>query len=231
MSMTALEIIENALRNINVLYTGQSSSSAQRTECLEVLQVMLRSWAARALMTHYIVEGEALTTVAGTAAYTIGSAGDVNTVRPVRILNAYFREGSRDYPVEIIQAGEYARVWDKADTQRPQKLWYNPVYPLGEIKIWPTGAGTMYLDSQKQLTEPTAVTDTMSFAPEFDEAMAFNLAVRLAPRYNKPVGKPLDSLASTSLRRIKIVNAALSVEPVAPEVLALSQARFSIENC
>ena len=231
MSMTALQVIDYALRNINVLYTGQSSSANQQSECLEALQVMLRSWGARGLMTHYIVEGETLTVVAGTAGYTFGSGGDIATTRPVKIVNAYFREGNRDYPVEIIQAGEYARIWDKTDTRRPQKLWYNPVYPLGEIKVWPTGAGTMYLDSQKQLTEPSVVTDSMSFAPEFDEAMAFNLAVRLAPRYNKPVERNLSGLAATSMRRIKTLNAVLAVEPVAPEVLALSQARFSIENC
>ena len=231
MSMTALEIIDYALRNINVLYTGQTSSTDQQSECLEVLQVMLRSWATRGLLMYYIDEGETLTTVAGTASYTIGVGGDVNTVRPVKILNAYFREGNRDYPVETIQGGEYADIWDKADTRRPQKLWYNPVYPLGEIKIWPTGAGTMYLDSQKQFTEPATVAASCTYAPEFDEAMAFNLAVRLAPRYNKPVGKALDALARKSLLRITRLNAALQVEPVAPETVGLARAGFSIENC
>ena len=162
--MTALQLIEAALRDIGVLYTGQSSNSDQQTECLQALQMMLRTWSAQRLMVYYIEEGENFTLVAGTSSYTIGSGGDFNTVRPTAILGAYVASGI-DYPIEIIDRERYRNISVKTLGDVPAWLWYNPVYPLGEIYLYPTGGGEIYLDSQKPLTEPSTVATEMTLAP------------------------------------------------------------------
>jgi hypothetical protein len=226
--MTAQQLIEAALRDIGVLYTGQSSNSDQQTECLQALQMMLRTWSAQRLMVYYIVEGESFTLTAGTTKYTIGSGGDFDTVRPIKILGAYIASGV-DYPLTIIDRERYRNISVKTLGDVPSWLWYNPVYPLGEIYLYPTGGGTIYLDSQKPLAEPAAIGSTISFAPEYDEAIEYNLARKLAIPYNKEVTADLRLAARDSKDQIMALNASMQVEEAEVEILSLNRA-YSIEG-
>ena len=231
MSLTAQQIINAALRSVGVISQSQSATSNQENNALEAMKVLLRSWSARGLMVYYINEAETHTLVSGTQSYTIGSGGDIDTTRPVEIISAYVRVSSRDYPLTIISGPEYAEIWDKTNTETPSKLWYNPDYPLGDIYIWPTGSGTLYFDSQKPLTEPSDITSSIQFAPEYDRALRFNLAVDLCPEYGKEVSRTLQMLALQSLRVLKTKNAQLKVKFTKPEILKVAQDRFTIEVC
>ncbi len=226
--MTAQQLIEAALRDIGVLYTGQSSNSDQQTECLQALQMMLRTWSAQRLMVFYIEEGEQFTLVAGTTSYTIGSGGDFDTVRPTKILGAYVTSGI-DYPLEIVDRNRYREIGVKSLGDVPAWLWYNPANPLGDIYLYPAGAGTLNLDSQKPLAEPAAIGTSLLLAPEYDEAIEFNLALRLAPKYNKAITQEIKDMASASRTEIEALNASLQVEESDIEILTLNRG-FSIEG-
>jgi len=227
--MTALQLIDAALRNLKVLYTGQSSSTDQRSEALQTLQMMLRNWSAERLMVHYIIEQENFTLTSGTAKYTIGSGGTFDTERPVRILGGSIRTSGLDSPLKIIDRNRYSRIANKSLAETPSWLWYNPVYPLGEIYLYPVGGGDIYLDSQKRLTEPSLVTSSIAFAPEYDEAIEYNLTRRLAPKFNRELTNNVIDMARITKDEIMILNASLQVEEADMEILQINR-RWSINE-
>lgn len=226
--MTAQQLINAALRKIGVISAAQTASTTQESNALETLQMLLRSWSAERIMVYYIVEGENFTLAAGTSRYTIGDGGDFDTVRPVSILGAYVASGI-DYPLEIIDRARYRKISIKTLGDTSAWLWYNPAYPLGEIYLYPTGSGTIYLDSQKPLTEPTTIVSSVQFPPEYDRAIAFNLAVDLAPDYDKTVTQTLATLARDARNNVTDLYASLQVEEADIEILTLNRS-YSIEG-
>jgi len=226
--MTAQQLINAALRKVGVIAGAQSATTTQENNALEALQMLLRSWSAERIMVYYIVEGESFALTAGTSRYTIGSGGDFDTVRPVKILGAYIASGV-DYVLAIIDRAKYRSIGVKTLGDVPSWLWYNPVYPLGEIYLYPTGSGTIYLASQKPLTEPSTIVSSVQFPPEYDRAITFNLAVDLASDYDKTVTRTLATLAVDSKNKITDLYASLQVEEADVEILGLNRA-YSIES-
>jgi len=184
-------------------------------------------------MVYYVEEAETFSLTGGTAAYTMGSGGDFDTVRPVKILGAYVRSGNTDYPLDIVDAARYREITQKSWGGTPAQLWYNPVYPLGEIKLYPTPTGdSIYLDSMKPLSEPAALATSTSFPEGYNRMLRFNLAIDLAPEYGIPISPALAILAEQSKDAIRKLNASLQVEETKLDILKLTsgyRTRFNIE--
>jgi hypothetical protein len=88
----------------------------------------------------------------------------------------------------------------------------------------------LYLDTLKALTEPTTITTATTFAVPYDEAIKWNLAVRIAPEYEKEAGQTVKELAISTLRMVEAANFALKANEVRPELLRLSNARYNIDR-
>jgi len=227
--MTAQQIINAALRKIRVISASQSASTSQESNALEALDVLLRSWSAEGLMVYYVEELEPFA-LTGAASYTIGDGGDFDTVRPVKILGAVVRSGGIDVPLDIVAQNRYLEIAQKSTGDTPAILWYNPVYPLADIYLWPVGSAgiNIYLNSVKPLTEPTDITSSISFPPEYDRAMIFNLAVDLAPEFDKMVSPTLANMALQAKNNISNLYASLQVEEATVEILEIA-GRYHIE--
>jgi len=226
MSETANTIIKAALRAIGAIATGETPTHDELNDGLEAMKFMLRSWSARNIVLYY-TEDETLT-MTGASPYTIGSGGTINTVRPASIRGAWTTDG----PVKLIDEDQYRQIrMDTTVSGGPfEYLWYNPAYPLGLLYPWPLGNGTMYLDCLKPLTDPTSITGTVSFPPEYDDAMKWNLAVRLCPEYGKEPPQVVAALAGVTLAGIETRNFALQINSIRTELLRLAGGRYNIER-
>lgn len=186
---TANDIIKRALRQINVLAVSESPSGDESASALSTLNDMLASWANDQLMTYQRVNrSKALTS--GTGQYTIGSGGDWNTTRPLRIAKAFVRD-SNGYDTElgILNNDQWSRVWDKdLESTYPVYLYYRPNYPLGEINVWPEpGTGiTLHIEVWDQFTAFSALTTTVSLPPGYERMLSLGLALELAAEYHPP---------------------------------------------
>jgi hypothetical protein len=74
------------------------------------------------------------------------------------------------------------------------------VYPV------PTIAMTLNLWSWKPLSSFAAVTDVVSLPPGYEKAIAYNLAIELAPENEVPVPATVERGAITSKKLIKRTN-------------------------
>lgn len=217
--MTVLEIIKASLRKIGGLSGNETPESYLQTEALTALQMMLRAWSQKQILVYSSVS-ESFSLSAGVAAYSWGSGGTITTTRPHSIIGAYIRDsGGIDYPQDIISEGQYRRLSSKTTSGRPDSVFYRPSYPLAYLYFYPVPSTVevVYIDSLKSFTETSSfatVNDTLSFPSNYEEAIVYNLAIRLAPEYGRGVSEEVKTIAVSSYSDLTNRNAANQVEPV-----------------
>jgi hypothetical protein len=217
--MTVLTLIKSTFRKIGGRSLGESTETDRLAEALEALQSMLRSWAQKQILVFASIK-ESFIMTSGQASYTWGTGGNISTTRPNQVLGVFIRDaGGTDYPVDIIAEGRYRTISSKATLSRPEYLFYHPLYPLGYIYLFPTPdvAETMHLESLKPFTETSSfgtVNDTIAFPPNYEEALIYNLAIRLAPEYGVQMSPEAIATAKESYDAMINLNAQNQVESV-----------------
>lgn len=225
MSETALTLIKSALRVAGAIGVGMTPTADEAADGLEAMKFMLRNWSAQNIRLYYTKQ-ETLT-MTGAASYTIGSGGNLDTVRPASIRGAWTSDG----PVTIIDEDRYRQVRHLSLSGLPvEYLWYSSEYPLGKAYPWPLASGSLYLDSLKPLTDPVAITTDVEFPPEYDDAIKWNLAVRLGPEYGREASPTVQGLAAATLHALETRNFAQQVNSIRPELLKLANAKYNIDN-
>lgn len=232
--MTPNSAIKRAMRLIGAVAIGETPSAAEMADSLEALNAMLKSWSAQRLIIHYTTWGN-FSLVAGTASYTIGSGSTWNATRPTRILGGFVRDSNGiDHDVRIIGEDYYRRLSLKSNSARPDKLWYNPAgYAIGTCYVYPTPAAveTIHLFNLVPLTTFTSLTTLIELPGEYEEPLAYNLAVRLAPEFERSVPPAVAALAVQGLDTLKTLNAANQVEEIFAEpAVAQGQGRYDINQ-
>lgn len=205
---TGQSLIKRAMRLIGVLGTGETLSGDGAAEGLEALNAMLDSWRNEKLMV-YAIQDESLTLTPSKQMYTIGPSGDLSTTRPVRIESAYLTISSLDYPVDVVDAEEWAAIPNKSITNTVvSKVYYQPTMSTGTLYTWPvsTVANTLHLLTWTPFSSLTAVSDSVTLPPGYENAIAFNLAVSIAPEYGVSAPPEVVSIASATKAAIKRVN-------------------------
>lgn len=217
--MLVSEVISSALRKIGGLSSGETIETSRQAEALTALKVMLRSWGALSMNIFATVK-ESHTLTGGTGSYTWGTGGAINTARPNQVIGAYILEGgTTSYPVDIIAEGVYRDISAKSTTGIPTSLFLHTDYPLATVYLYPVpdSAYTIYLDSYKPFTEVGSfnlVTDQIVFPSYYEEAIIYNLAIRLAPEYGKNVSTEVGAIAKSAYDALVAVNSSARVEPI-----------------
>ena len=224
---TVNEIIKDSLLDIGAIPVGQTPDADTMQHALRVMRKMINAWSNKRQMIHFTTTETC--TLTGAASYTIGSDGTFDTGRPIKILGAYMTVGGADHPLEIIDEARWREITMKGQAGHAAYLWYSPEYPLGKIYISPLATGTLYLHSLKVLTDNDALTDSISFPEGYEEAIQYNLAVRLAPGYGKQADPVLIGLAKMATDDIIAMNASLNHETVKTEMFRLSR-RWHIDE-
>lgn len=225
MSVTANDLIQNALIELRVLAIGESVPSNRSSWALAKLNEMLTAWSLEGLMHTEVVE-ESYTLTVGWDDYTWGSAGEIVTDRPIDVLDSmYIRLNSVDYPVKKWSLRQHRASFDKVTQSRPTRFAYDRKYPLGRLYLYPTpdAAYSIYFASQKVFDTFHALTTSNSFAPGWERAIRYQLAIELAPGFGKTVSAELTALAGAAKGVIKTKN--VKVEPKPLEVSALTNRR------
>ena len=202
---TAATIIKRSLRLIGALAAGETPTADEQADALEALNAMLDTWRTASLSV-YALRDETLT-LTGVASYTIGTGGNLNTTRPVHIESAYERLNDTDYPIRIAPASAWYKIAAKSSTSDVAEwLYYEPAYPLGTLYLYPKATtGVLHLVTWVPLTSYAAA-DSVALPPGYQDAITYNLAVRIAPEYGRPVTPELAAIARDAMLRIERVN-------------------------
>ena len=201
-TVTAEVIVKGALRK-----AGNTFPSAQnKADALIDLNAMLGIWGAPGLLVP-VLTTESFSLVQGTISYTIGSSGDFDTVRPVKIRIAYLQDSNGfDYPIETdMDKPQYNANIDKTAQSRPCRLLYVQSYPLGKIYFdWaPDEAYTLFIDTLKPLTEFPTLGTTVDLPDEYKLALIYNLALLVADDLGVVLSNTVISMAGMTKRIIR----------------------------
>jgi hypothetical protein len=205
--ITVSDLIKAAYLNLGACDIEQGPTPAQYAQGLQALNAMLASW-SRSSMTIYGLVQESFALTNGKSDYTVGSGAELDTIWPSQIVRAYIRYSSNfDYPVQIISQGQYDRLGLKSTAGIPRCLVYNPKgYPTGNAKLYPVpqGSYTLFWTAQKVITSYATLEAQLGLPPEYEEALEYNLTVRLAPKVGARLTPEIAALAISSKSAIPV---------------------------
>ena len=210
---TALDIITGALRRINAYAPGETLSTADANDALQLLNDLLDTWSTEHLTVYANAEDTA-TLTPGKPSYTIGTGGDINVARPLRVVQVFTRittsgAGAIDYPCEEAASEQYLSIGLKSQPGPwPRMFFYNSTFPLGTLYLWPvpTMAGELHLWCDNVLSQFATLTDVLSMPQGYARALKLNLALELAPEYKKEPSALLVEQARSAKAVIKALN-------------------------
>ncbi len=189
-AITRDEIISEALQLIGVLESGGTADSNDVTSAARSLNLMVKSWVADGAKIWKVSEGE-LTLVDGQATYTLGTGGDLVIDKPISIIEARRNETSSniDTPIFSMSRTDYMMLSSKALESIPTQYYFQPGLTTSSFTVWPVPGATeaanytIKLSYYSLLEDFDASSDNPDFPIEWGETLAYNLAIRLAPKF------------------------------------------------
>lgn len=205
--MTALDLIKRALRMLGALGVGETLDAELSNNALGALNSMLESWSVEGLMV-YATLNETFPLSSGVQNYTIGSGGTFNTVRPDSIESAFFSLSNNDYTVRVITVSEWNDIVNKSTGATfPEVMRYDATMPLGVIRLWPVpNGGSLTIAKTVPLQSFSNLTDVVVLPKGYERAIASNLAIELAPEYERSITPELAKIARDSKAIVKSIN-------------------------
>lgn len=205
---TAQTLITRALRLLSVIGSGVTPDSNALADGLTALNAMLEGWRNQPWASWSIDEVTG-SIVANQQSYTLGPAGNINTTRPINIENARFQLLGVDYPLQVIDQAQWAGIRVKGlKSNIPRYIYPTGDYPLVTLNLWPipTQTATLILGVVHPLSGISALGDTVSLPPGYEQAIAYNLAICLAPEFGVSASGEVVQIAKKSLAEIKRMN-------------------------
>lgn len=200
---TARDIVKSALRKIAVLGQGASLNNQEAQDGLSALNMMVASWSVEGNLV-FTQQFETFPIVSGQKTFTIGTGGDFDTDRVLRVSSAYVTQGTQDYLLTRYNKDEYASIGDKNTSSIPTIYYFDANYPLANLTLYPVPVGvqTITLVDENALTGFASLDTVFAMPAEYEEALIYNLAIRLAPEYER---EALPSVVKIAAKSKKIV--------------------------
>jgi len=180
-SLTARQLVEYALRKINILAEGENATAEGADRALLELNVMLKEWmpypAIWRLTEAYI------NLVANTQGYNLNP-------RPYRIVDVRYRDANgNDLPMTELVRQEYYDLPDKTTTGIPTNWYFDPQRATTAIYTWPLLSSvtteTLRVTYQRRFEDVDDLSNEVDVDQEHLSTVGYNLAARLADDYGR----------------------------------------------
>lgn len=212
---TAQDLVNLSLTLCGRLGAGRTPGVSESTVAFGILNAMLDSWSTQR-RTVYSVQVISHALTANAESLTIGTGGDWNTARPVMVESAAIIatvEGqTAHFPMKVVGQDEWAKIERYGDKAAIPRVLYNDnAFPLAKLSLYPIPATTTSLELY--IWTPFAgfstLGDTVTLPPGYYRAVAYALAVELAPAFGLQVPAATLAIANTSRTSIEAMNARL----------------------
>lgn len=226
---TAADIINQALRDVGAIGLAQTAEAEDAAAALSTLNQMLGQWQVDGLAVYTFKDVSFPATGAG--AYTIGAGGSVNRARPDSLEGAFWRSGSVDYPLEVINSFEdYQLLTQKALTGQPCAIHYQPTYPLGAVYVYPSPtSGDIHLTIREEFSEYASAAADLGLPKKYELAVRLSLAELLRVSYPDATGRPDLERAAMKARRV-LKRSNVQIPTLKQPTAVLSRSQFDIET-
>jgi hypothetical protein len=203
---TASDLINLALRDAGAYGEGEAVSAGDSADAFVTLQQLLALWQIDGLKVYSQVTSSFAAT--GALSYTVGAGGNVAIARPDKIEDAFWRSGTLDYPITVLDSyEEYLGIVQKTLGSDPQYAFYLPSYPLGTLYLYPQpSTGTVHLTRLEQLPALTSITDTIALPPAYMMPIRYSLGEIFLMMFDLPPNQKLERLAANARRLIGRTN-------------------------
>jgi len=205
---TAREIVVKALRELKVIAANESGSAADLDVGLKALNDLVDDWA--------LSPNNLLATVietfsaSGLQQYSIGTGGNWVTTVPISMPLLVYTIGGVDYSVSQINEDQYSEIPQKNTSGQPQWYWFTKGTSLAYVNVWPVPAsGTFTVHSYKPSSSFADLDTSYVLAPGYKNAMAYNLAVEMAPAFEAEASKTTLVKAMNKKRTLQSSNAVI----------------------
>ena len=193
-SLTARQLIEYALRKINILAEGESATAESADRAMTELNVLLKEWQKHPAV--WRKSQVSLTPVASTASITMSSS----TPTPYRVLGCRFRNTSSiDTPMTEMTYDEYYDLPNKSATGTPTTFMFDPQLTTNILYIWPLLSSvtteTIRATIQRRFEDVDDLANDIDVTAEHFSTVGLNLAARLADDYGRQ-GPHIDRVIS-----------------------------------
>lgn len=214
MTYPVLNIITDAMADLGALAIEETPTNAEAASGLRALNNLVETWNNESLMI-YNVFPQTFAYVSNQQSYTMGTGGNFNADRPVKIERALNRTGigqnQTDYPIYVTNnADEYSSIITKQiTTTLPVVLYYNGDSPLQTLFFWPVPIDTTYapvLWVWGMVTSFANMSDDVELPPGYRRALQKNLAIELSPAYGREPSTSLMKQAIESKSQLKRIN-------------------------
>lgn len=215
--MTMRTLIRDAMQEIGAIATGEALAAADADAGLTRANSMLKLWQIERLTIFQVVR-TAFAVTANQATYTIGPAASspnwTLAVRPQWIDHAAITvgtgESSYEVPLEMLDDVGWNLIgWPLLTSTLPTKATYTPTVPLGTFELWPIPSvdpGDVVLYVPTPLDAAASLDTDYILAPGYEEAIRYNLAVRLAPIFGRQLDPLIVQLAINAKGQVKRAN-------------------------
>jgi hypothetical protein len=220
MAVTARDLITLALKQAGILGVGQTALAEDMNDCFTLLMQMIGQWNKKRWMVPALIDIKTIGN--GLISNPIGPGQYWNVARPGQVKGAYIIQlntGSTtpvSMPVkQIFSYEEYISISVKNLPSLPTHMFYDGQWPNGNIYFWPIPNSTYecHLLVQQQLGWPIAVggagtgLDTLFTLPdEYQEAIFYNLSLRISSMYQLDATAETKVFAKTSMNTIMTDN-------------------------
>jgi|DEB0MinimDraft_3_1074331.scaffolds.fasta_scaffold02359_5 hypothetical protein len=240
----ALDIITDALQEIGAIGAGETPNSNDAALGLSRLNLMLGGWSLQP-GTIPVTARETFTLTANKGGpdnpYTIGPGGDFDTARPNSIYAvAVLQNPGTASEVEIPRALFTVDAYAVNQVKQLTNVFFTDCYyipsfsgGLGTIILWPIPTSTAYkivLYLRKQLSTFADLATNYDLPPGCQEALLYNLAVRLCKPFGRPVDPETLRMARQSLAIFKRGNLQISDMPTDIAITSNSRYGYNIRT-
>jgi hypothetical protein len=182
------QVITGALRKLAVLPSGGTPSTNQINDAADALNALVKALQVDG-MPLWKITPYTFTVTDGTSTYNIGPSQTLNTNKPLRVIQAFYKlTGGTNTPMNVYNRYDFNQLPDTAEGT-PVNLYYQPLNTYGVIKLWPTPADSttqVTIHYQSPYEDMDATADDFDFPSEWTMPLIYMLAWTLAPEYGIP---------------------------------------------
>lgn len=211
MDISTQKIIESAYKYAGILGENTELTPGEYNDALTALQMLIDSWNVEDGMI-WSINRHIFPLISGQQTYTLGVDGDFNLPRPAKIERASILvPNNLEIPIE---ANNDVIAWQSIVLKNVPSAWpvfmYNDYdYPSMHFNFWPIPSGvdvSVVLYVWETINAPLTLDTVLSFPPAYNDALIFNLTLRLYQIFSKQPTAWIIQQAALSKKKIHTIN-------------------------
>ena len=229
------QLIVNMLMDSGIVGIDEDIEQPLINRAFKQLNWLIAQWARKRWLVYRIQDYSFVST--GAQTYSVGSGGAINiNPRPDRMEYAFLRFLSGvasgglpvDIPLELITSHEdYSRITVKTVGTLPWRIFYDPIWPVGQLFPWPVPQATIYeIHVGFKVVVPRfySLQQPINFPPEYEAALNWCGARRMRASNQMPMDQEINALARDALDVMRLANSAMSTLVMPRELVSRNRA-------